>query len=281
MTEAFSRLRRLARWIGYCACALAPASALAQEQEQRKTPVFELDPVADSVFFGGTLLVAATSEAIIATGEIEAQLPDDSAELIFIDEWAAKRDSASLRGAQTSDIGVLATAAWAITDTTLAGFGKRVDSALTYGTLYAESATTTWMLCNLFKIAVRRPRPRAYIELRETGSVTPGTQEALSFYSLHTAFAATLASTASYLVLTRDAPALEQWLVVGGGTAATLVVGGGRILTAAHFTTDVIAGVGAGVMVGVLVPHLHRVTPLKLTTSVEHDGGTIGVAGTF
>ena len=59
-----------------------------------------------------------------------------------------------------------------------------------------RSATTTWLICNLFKMAVRRPRPRAYIELRETGSVSPGTQEALSFYSLHTALAATLASTA-------------------------------------------------------------------------------------
>ena len=112
--------------------------------------------------------------------EIEAQLPDNQAELLAIDRWVAERDSAALHGAQASDTGVLVAGAWAIVDTVLAGFGKRPDSALTYGTLYAESLSTTWFLCNLTKMAVRRPRPRAYIELRETGSVSPETQEALS-----------------------------------------------------------------------------------------------------
>jgi membrane-associated phospholipid phosphatase len=262
-------------------CALSTVPAHAQDERDDRSPVFELDPVGDSVFFGGTFLVALTSEAIIATGEIEAQLPDDEAELLAIDEWAAKRDSASLRGAQTSDVGVLATAAWAIADTTLAGLGRRPDAALTYGTLYVESATTTWFVCNLFKIGVRRPRPRAYIELRETGSVSPGTQEALSFYSLHTALAATLASTATYLAFTRPGLAWERWLVLGGSIAATGVVGVGRILTAAHFTTDVVAGVGAGIATGVLVPHLHRISPVRILPSADRHGGTLGIYGTF
>lgn len=263
------------------ACALFTTPARAQHVPDEQDPVFEIDPVGDSVFLGGTLLVAAAGEAIIATGEIEAQLPDDEAELLAIDEWAAERDSAALRGAQTSDIGALATGVWAVVDTTLAGLGKRPDTALTYGALYAESATTTWLICNLFKMAVRRPRPRAYIELRETGSVSPGTQEALSFYSLHTALAATLASTASYLAFTRPGPAWEKWLVLGGSIAATSVVGVGRILTAAHFTTDVVAGVGAGVAVGVLVPHVHRVSPVRIVPTVDQNGGTLGVQGTF
>src|SRR5262245_5107286 len=99
-------------------CSLAASPAKAEE------PVFQLDPVADSVFFGATLLVAGTSEAIITTGEIEAQLPDDQTELLGIDRWAAERHTAQLRGEQTSDLGVAVAAAWAIADTTLAGFDK-------------------------------------------------------------------------------------------------------------------------------------------------------------
>ncbi|HVJ17279.1 MAG TPA: phosphatase PAP2 family protein [Polyangiaceae bacterium] len=256
-------------------------TATANAQGTQRQPVFELDPIADSVFLGGTLLVAATSEAIIGTGEIEAQLPDDEAELLKIDRWAAEKDSAALKGAQASDTGVLVIASWAIVDTTLAGFKQRPDSALTYGTLYLESAITTWCISNLFKMAVRRPRPRAYIELREKGSVSDETQEALSFYSLHTAMAASVASTATYLAWTRPGPAWEKWLVLGGAVTATSVVGVGRMLSAAHFTTDVIAGLGAGVAIGTLVPHVHRIAPVTISSTVDSHGGTVGVQGEF
>jgi len=262
-----------------CALALAVHPARAQQREQR--PVFQLDPVGDSTYLAGTFLVAATCEALIDTGEIEAQAPDAESELIFIDAWIAKRDSASLRHAQTSDLGVVAVMAWAITDTVFAGVGKRPDSALTYLTLYLESGITTWVISNLFKLAVRRPRPRAYIELRETGSVTPDTQESLSFYSLHTAMAATLAATATYMAFTRDDPEWVRWVILGGSIIATSIVGVGRILSGAHFTTDVLGGLGAGVAVGVLVPHLHRAAPVRVVPNVERGGGTLSVVGRF
>jgi hypothetical protein len=72
------------------AYALTAPPAAAQTSAERR-PVFRLDPVADSALFGGTLVIAAMSEAIIATGEIEAQLPDEQAELVAIDRWAAER----------------------------------------------------------------------------------------------------------------------------------------------------------------------------------------------
>jgi undecaprenyl-diphosphatase len=142
-----------------------------------------------------------------------------------------------------------------------------------------ETGLFTWSLANLFKMAVRRPRPRAYIELRETGSVSPGTQEALSFYSGHTALVAALGSTASYIAFTRGGPEWLKWSVLGGSIAATLVVGVGRMLSGAHFTTDVLAGLGAGVVSGVLIPHLHRVSPVAPVISADGSGGTIGIAG--
>jgi len=273
-------LRRLAWLCLTCVAAVTwTSSARADDFAPRRKPVFALDPVFDTTFLAGNMLLAVTSEAIISTGEIEAQLPDAESELLGIDAWVAKRDSASLRRQQTSDVGVLVLMVWAIADTTLAGFGLYPDSALTYAALYLETGFTTWALANLFKMAVRRPRPRAYIELRETGSVSEGTQEALSFYSGHTALVAALGATASYLAFTRGGPAWLKWLIFGGSVAATGVVGIGRMLSGAHFTTDVLAGLGAGVVSGVLIPHLHRVSHLQPVITANASGGTIGVAG--
>jgi undecaprenyl-diphosphatase len=263
-------------------CLLGVTSARADDFAARhRPPVFALDPVFDTTLLAGTLTLSVTSEAIISTGEIEAQLPDSETELLGIDAWVAKRDSASLRRQQTSDVGVLALMVWAVADTALAGFGLYPDSALTYATLYLESAFTAWSVGNLFKMAVRRPRPRAYIELRETGSVSEGTQEALSFYSGHTAIVATLGATATYIAFTRGGPAWLKWLIFGGSVFATGVVGVGRMLSGAHFTTDVLAGLGAGVVSGVLIPHLHRISHFQPVITADGSGGTLGIAGTL
>lgn len=264
------------------ACTLATLPARADAKPPLEPgPMFRLDPVTETAWLTGMFVVAATSEILIGTGELEAQLPDDEAELIFLDRWVAERDDAALRGAQISDLGVLTTAAWTITDTVFAALGHRPDSALTYATLYLESGVTTWCVANLFKLAIRRPRPRAYIELRETGAVNPDTQEALSFYSLHTALTASLGATASYLALTRPGTALEKWLVVSGSIVATAVVGGGRMASGAHFTTDVLAGLAAGTAVGVMVAHVHRRAPVAIAASADAHGGTLGIQGRF
>jgi undecaprenyl-diphosphatase len=250
------------------ACGLLSIPRPAQGEEQ-----YRLDAVADSAWTSGAFAVAAMTEATISTGELEAQLPDDETELLFIDRWVVERDSASTRAAFASDVGVLAAVAWSATDTVLAAAGAREDSGLTYGVLYVESLGTTWLMANLFKLAVRRPRPRAYIELRKYGKVDPKTQEALSFYSLHTAFVATLGATASYLAFRRDGPGWEPWAVLGGSITATGVVGVGRILAGAHFTSDVVAGAAAGTAVGLLVPHLHRVSTSSSPSDVASGRG--------
>lgn len=255
------------------------ASSATAQQAGDRGPLFQIDPIVDTAFTTGVLGVAMMGEAFISTGEIEAQVPDDEAELLGIDAWIAQRNSASLRAAQVSDIGVYVAAAWAATDTALAWLGNRQDAGLTYFVIYAQSAATTWFVANIFKMAVRRPRPRAYIELRQVGEVTPATQEALSFYSLHTAMAASLGSTATYIAFARNAPAWERWTILGGTVAATAVVGVGRMLSGAHFTTDVLGGLAAGASVGILVPHLHRVAPVKVAATGLPGGGALSVYG--
>ena len=92
---------------------------------------------------------------------------------------------------------------------------------------------------------------------------------------------ASVGATASYLALTRPGPTWEKWLVVGGSIAATSVVGVGRMLSAAHFTTDVIAGAGAGIAIGTLVPHVHRTSPVSIAAAFAGDGATLGLHGAF
>ena len=120
------------------------ASSATAQQAGDRGPLFQIDPIVDTAFTTGVLGVAMMGEAFISTGEIEAQVPDDEAELLGIDAWIAQRNSASLRAAQVSDIGVYVAAAWAATDTALAWLGNRQDAGLTYFVIYAQSAATTW-----------------------------------------------------------------------------------------------------------------------------------------
>jgi undecaprenyl-diphosphatase len=134
---------------------------------------------------------------------------------------------------------------------------------------------------------VRRPRPRAYLardraeregrEFEETKS-----DEALSFYSGHTAITAGLTATATYMAFVRGDDELEGWLTLAGGTLLTGLVGWQRVSVRAHFPTDVIAGAMAGAGVGVLVPHLHRVEPgtrTQVQVGLFQDGdGTQGLS---
>jgi undecaprenyl-diphosphatase len=262
-------------------CLLGLVLALTAAPARAEEPVFEVDPVVDGALVGSTAFIGLATEVIVATGELNAQTPDLSAELFVIDRWVLDRDSSELHGTNASDLGVAAAATWAIADTTLAAFGERPDSAATYGMLYLESATITWVITNMFKLAARRPRPRAYIELRENGAVSKQTQDDLSFYSLHTALTASIGATASYLALTRDGPAWEPWLVVGGSILATAVVGGGRAFAGAHFVTDVLVGLAVGTAIGLLVPHFHRRSPMSLTASAEQGAGSLMLADDF
>jgi hypothetical protein len=101
-----------------------------------------------------------------------------------------------------------------------------------------------------------------------------------SFYSLHTALAATLSATAGYISIVREDPAWQRWLVILGGVAATSVTGLGRIFSGAHFTTDVVVGTVMGAGVGLLVPHLHRREPQVQATpwTDGHDGSGLRVS---
>jgi membrane-associated phospholipid phosphatase len=264
--------------------ALVPSRVEAGAVRSSTSGAFQVDPVTDPALLVGTGGFGLVLELIITTGELRPLAPIDPGNLLFIDRPTALAAPGSSSHEVISNALVGGAILYALADTTWALFEERSCSAIAYATLYAESAIIDLAMTDLVKIAVRRPRPSAYRQLRATGMVEPGTDTALSFYSGHTSLTAALSGTAAYLAFTRSDGGVEGWLVAGGGVLLTTLVGIERVRAGAHFPTDVIAGALAGASVGILVPHLHRSQSesaglgMVRVSGFTSEGGTIGLS---
>lgn len=224
---------------------------------------FVADPVSDGAVLSISVGFAGLLEVIINTQELTPQQPQETSRLIGIDEHVV-HEKPSQAALTVSNIGVGLAGAYALGDTAYTGMSEGTQAGLVDFVMYAESASLTWALTNLAKLAVRRPRPGAYRERdeREEQGLPPlavkDTNAALSFFSGHAAITAALSTTATYLAFTRSESPLRGYLTLAGGTVVTTAVAVGRVRGGAHFPTDVIAGAMAGIGVGALVPHLHR-----------------------
>jgi membrane-associated phospholipid phosphatase len=120
-----------------------------------------------------------------------------------------------------------------------------------------ESAFVTTGVTVLVKHAVARPRPYLYQPEVSLGE-RPLTDGLVSFWSGHTATAASMSFACAHLVQHSDAsPGLKTatWIA-----AATLpaAVGYFRIRAGRHFPTDVLTGYAFGALAGWAVPYFHR-----------------------
>lgn len=257
-----------------------------REQRRRELPL-AVDWVGDGVLIGVSAAFGWTLGLIVDTGELTPQQPVDPNILIGIDRpWALKNETES-SASLLSDVSVGATFGYILFDVVRAAVAQDGETAATYGFLYAEALAMNFAIGNLVKIAVRRPRPNAYIEQRLNQTISK-TNLALSFYSMHTALAASAVGTAAYLSFYRDASWIERVAIIVGGAVATTLVGINRVRAGAHFPTDVICGGIAGAAIGVFVPHVHRVlapsmpdVAIQASVTDGGEGGTIGVGGTF
>ena len=227
---------------------LVPAPARAD------APRLQLDPVTDSALIAGSAGLALSLQLVLGTDELAGSTPADPARLRPIDRRRARSDRRA--GGHISDIAAGALMGYALVDVLRMALGDRQEHWATYPALYLETASITLALTNLFKIAVRRPRPSAYIEEREAGAAPTDTESYLSFFSGHSALSFGLASTAIYLAALRG-DSTEAWVVGLGTSAVALTVAIRRVTEARHFPTDVIAGAVVGAAIGTLVPHLH------------------------
>jgi undecaprenyl-diphosphatase len=227
--------------------------------------VFTVDPILDGGIIVGAGAFAGILEAVNSTGEIRPQqiAPGfDKSKLLWIDRGAASPSSDS--SAKTlSNIGLFTAMGYAVLDPILTGIREQnVRSWLVDSVIYLESFTVTSGITNLVKLAVRRPRPQAYIDAEahknDPNYSNTATDSALSFFSGHASTTAAMSATATYLAFARSPDSPRPWITLGVGTALTTFVSIERVNARAHFPTDVIAGALAGAGIGVVVAHLHR-----------------------
>jgi len=258
---------------------------------------FDIDPLADSAMIAVSLGFAGTLEMLNSTGEIRPQQIDpkfDTDNLVAIDRGAVKQTPDPKAGSR-STIGLGIAAAFAVVDPILSGVREHsVQTGLADAFMYAEAASFTLAMTSVVKIAVRRPRPIAYIEAnahKGEDYANNSTDSALSFFSGHAAMTATISSTATYLAFVRSPHTARPWITLLAGVGLTTFVSVERVRAGQHFPTDVIAGTVAGAGIGLVVPHLHRTDEIKQrriwvgfspVRSLESErGGLLNVSGVF
>ncbi len=230
---------------------------------------FDIDPLADIGIIAVSLGFAGVLDLINSTGEIHPQAiaPNfNRSQLLGIDRIALSQTPDPNAGTY-STIGVGAAVAFAIIDPVVSGFReKNVQTGIADGFLYAESISLTYAATNLAKMAVRRPRPYAYLDAeahKGDPTFTPATDSGVSFFSGHSAITAAVGATATYLAFARSPHSVRPWITLVVATGLSTFVSIERVRSGAHFPTDVIAGTIAGAGIGLVVPHLHRTEDIK------------------
>ncbi|GHT90904.1 hypothetical protein FACS1894140_0390 [Spirochaetia bacterium] len=131
---------------------------------------------------------------------------------------------------------------------------KDKNTTLTYGIMYSESLLLVYGTEHLLKKTIIRFRPYMYADGVPAGKENDYHN---SFPSAATAFAF-LSATFLSTTFSREFPE-SQWklpLIIGSYTLAT-GIGTMRILSGAHFPTDVLSGAAIGLLYGWIVPWLH------------------------
>ena len=256
---------------------------------------FHVDPIADTGLIGLSFGFGVVLELINSTGEIRPQQisPNfDRSQLIGIDR-ASITSTPSKSAGSLSNAGLGLAVGFAFLDPIFSGFReKSVQTGLVDGMLYAESLSLTFALTDMVKLAVRRPRPGAYIAAENNANFTnTSTDSALSFFSGHASMTAAVGATATYLAFTRSPHSARPWITLAAATVLTTFVSIERVRAGKHFPTDVLAGAVAGAGIGIIVPHLHRseeveqrkvwvgFTPLNDRSRTE--GGLLHLTGIF
>lgn len=255
----------------------------------------QADPIADGAMLGIALGFAGLSTVILSTGEIRPQQISSTfttSQLLGIDRTAIMQ-TVDPNAAVISNVGLYAAIGYTVIDTIATGFREgSKQAALIDGIIYAEALAITAGVTNLAKVAVRRPRPTAYIAAathkNDPTYSNADSDSSLSFFSGHAATVGAATGVATYLAFTRSPSSIRPWLTLAGGTALTAFVSVERVRAGAHFPTDVIAGAMAGAGLGVLVAHLHREDTAKqrrvwigFTPSGVGEGGMATLGGLF
>ncbi len=270
------------------------APAPVQDNPSDQQIRFEADPIGDGALLLGTLGFAGSLELVLSTGEIRPQQIDsnfNTSNLLGIDRGAISQHIDPHAGTY-STIGLFGAVAFAALDPVLTGFRDGREAAIVDAFMYAEAATMAWGLSDIAKVAVRRPRPIAYVNRAAYISAggnpanydNTSTDSSLGFFSGHAAVTSSIAAAATYIAFARAPHTARPWITLLAGAALTTFVSIERVRAGAHFPTDVLAGAFAGAGVGLVVVHLHREDtvqqrPVWVGMTPAPGGGMITLGG--
>lgn len=257
-------------------------------------PKLEVQPLTDGAMIALNAGFAGLLDLVIGTGEIRPQQISptfDTQNLLQIDRGAISQ-TPDPNAATYSNIGLGVALGYALIDPIASGLrDERVETAVVDAIMYAEVLSITVGVTNLAKIAVRRPRPLAYVAAQahknDPNYSNADTDSSLSFFSGHASTTAAVSATATYLAFLRSPSSPRPWITLATGVAVTTFVSVERVRAGKHFPTDVIAGAAAGAGIGILVPHLHRAATDKPppvwvgAAPLDGNGGMISLSGYF
>jgi len=260
---------------------------------------FQSDPIADGAIIVVSLGSAGLLELINSTGEIRPQqiAPDfDRNQLIWIDR-AAVNNTIHPSAGTLSNVGLGLAGLYAALDPVFSGIREQsVQTGLVDAIMYAETVSLTLALTNVVKMAVRRPRPIAYVEAEahkdDPNYSNSSTDSSLSFFSGHASMTGAIGATATYLAFARSPGTWRPWVTLALATTVSTFTSIYRVRAGKHFPTDVLAGTFAGAGIGIVVPHLHRTEDVQqrrvwvgFAPEVDHSGeargGSLTMSGVF
>jgi undecaprenyl-diphosphatase len=274
---------------------LEPKSALPKPPGRT---TFQSDPIADGAIIVVSLGSAGVLELINSTGEIRPQqiAPGFKLDnLISIDRGAVTMTHSKTAGGY-SNLGLGFAALYAVLDPVASSVREQsAQAGLVDAIIYSETVALTLALTNIVKMAVRRPRPQAYLDqqahMTDENYFNPSTDSALSFFSGHSSITGAIGATATYLAFARSPSSPRPWITLVLATGLTSFVSVQRVRAGKHFPTDVLAGAFAGAGIGVVVPHLHRTEDVKQrrvwvgfepsSSDEEFAGGSLTLGGLF
>lgn len=122
--------------------------------------------------------------------------------------------------------------------------------------VYLQTLTTMGAVVTTVKYLVQRPLPRTYAGEPEYLNQPEGYR---SFFSGHVSLTVAALTAAAFTWQWRqEKTSAWPWVIVGGTGA---LVAFGRVSAGVHFLSDVVVGGAAGLLVGYLIPSLHRRLP--------------------
>jgi membrane-associated phospholipid phosphatase len=191
---------------------------------------------------------------------------------------ALDRPAAGLYNPEWGTIGNVATAATTLLPIVVILADEGLVHGLNDDLVVAEAALVSSALQVTLSYAVARPRPRVYADEAPFESRSDA-NAGRSFFSGHVAntVATSVAALRTYQRLRRP---LLGWTLLGIGLAGSSFVGVSRVVSGAHFPSDVMVGAAVGVGMGLALPALHD-SPVRMLPYASRESSGLLLSGTL